>query len=240
MLVEFAFETPLQSLEMQATHGDYLFGIATWARDFPEYAHFLLEHSENSSLYLDNGAFEEGQSMDVMEYLTIIESLMPDWVVAPDVIQNSAKTIQMSKLFFMEAGQLSESVKVMVVPQGKTVEEWIHCFHVMVRMFRHKFDMVGVPRCMYPNRLALVRHIIKFARGKKIHLLGCGEPSEIAGILGSNAPITSIDTSWPARQALGRTDFGDKLNFEIDVLDFDKFTKQVKRFLSMCKGEDNG
>jgi len=237
MITEFAFETPLQSLDMQATHGDYLFGIATWARDFPDYSHFLLSHSENCSLYLDNGAFEEGKSMDVLEYLTIIESLMPDYVVAPDVIKDSAKTIQMSKLFFLEADQLPDTIKVMVVPQGKTVEEWVYCFHVMVRKFRHKFDMVGIPRCMYPHRLTLVRHVLRFARGKKIHLLGCGEPSEVAGILGSNAPITSIDTSWPARQSLGRTSFDDKLNFEDDVLDFNKFTKQVERFLKICKGD---
>jgi hypothetical protein len=97
--------------------------------------------------------------------------------------------------------------------------------------------MVGIPRCMYPHRLTLVRHVLRFAQGKKIHLLGCGEPSEVAGILKSNAPITSIDTSWPARQSLGRTSFDDKLNFETDVLDFDKFTKQVKRFLKLCGGE---
>lgn len=235
MISKFAFETPIKSLDMQATHGDYLFGIATWAEKHPDYARFLITHSENADLYLDNGAYEEGQSIDIPSYLTIIESLMPNVVVVPDVISNAAKTIQMSKLFFAEANRLPNYIKFMIVPQGKSVEEWNYCLHVMIRMFRHKFSMIGIPKCIYPHRLQLVRHVLKFARGKEIHLLGCQDISELTSIFNSRVAVASVDTSWPARQALGLLKPNDRIDFVNDKLDFDKFSNQVQRFLKLCK-----
>lgn len=221
-----AYEAPLKSLELSSKFGDYLFAIAVWLKH-EEYSDFIMNRNEHVGLYLDNGCYEKGSSINILEYIEIIEALRPDVIVAPDVYLNMQETLRMTKAFF---DKKRPHAKYMIVPQGRDTEEWIRCFHTMVRMFRHEFQVIGIPRNMYPKRLSLIRHVYNFAK-KDIHLLGCVEPSEIAGILSSNIPILSMDTSWPGRFALGRTGPEDRIDFESDEISFESFDNAVKEFI---------
>ena len=227
--VPFAFETPHKNLEFQALYGDYIYANAPWIES-DGYVDFVLSRSERMQIYLDNGAYENHESVSVKEYLSIIEALRPNVVVVPDVIGNRPATIRRVKEFF-NAGPPSGpgAPKYMIVPQGGSNDEWVTCFHTLLRMYRHDFHLVGLPRKMYPSRLILARHVYNLSK-KPLHLLGCVDPSEIAGILASNTPIASVDTSWPARKALGKTGPKDRIDFENDELDQDAFEAALMTF----------
>jgi len=227
MNVKLAFEAPLKSLELSSKFGDYLFAIALWLKH-SEYSDFVLGRPESMELYLDNGCYEQGASIDIREYVGYIEGLQPDVAVVPDVYLNYPDTIRMAGVFFKE--HLPQTTKYMLVPQGKTMSEWVLCYHKLLRMFRHRFSIVGIPRNMFPHRLQLVRHVYNISK-KDIHILGCVEPSEIAGILASNVPVVSIDTSWPARYVLGKLGKEDRIDFETDEIGFQEFDGAVKEFL---------
>jgi hypothetical protein len=228
LVCTMAFETPLANLDFSSMFGDYIFALAHLVETEPDYAHWIMNRAEDMELYLDNGAYELGSSIDVKHYASVIESLQPDVAIAPDTMQDREKTIRLSKSFF-ELGA-PKGPKYMIVPQGKTTDEWVLCLHTLVRMFRHEFHMIGIPRCMYPRRLQLARHAQKFTK-KPIHLLGCVDPSEIAGILQSNMNVQSLDTSWPARHALGKLGPQDRIDFHTDDLEFEVFQASVSEFL---------
>lgn len=229
--VTLAFETPLKNLDLQVKFGDYLFAEADWLNRYPEYADFIQTYGENMPVYLDNSAWLLGESIDVKEFISIIEGLRPQVVVVPDAKGSRDKTIRLVKQFF-EAGPPKDGIKYMVVPQGKNSNDWIACFQTIVRMFRHDFQMVGLPRIMYPTRLQLARHVQAFCK-KPTHILGCVDPSEITGILASsNATVASIDTSWPARLALGKKR-DERIDFENDFITFDAFQNALSQFLKI-------
>jgi hypothetical protein len=226
---QFAFEVPFANLDYASMFGDYIFALAHLIDTNPVYANWVTNRAEGMELYLDNGAYELGHSMDIDHYVHIIEALQPTVAVVPDVMSDLPKTLNLTKQFFDK--KLPTGTQYMVVPQGKTTDEWIICLHKMTRMFRHKFQIIGIPRVMYPRRLQLARHAHSFTT-KPIHILGCVETSEIAGMLSSYVPIRSLDTSWVARHALGKTGHKDKLDFETDNLDFNTFQNSVNTFLN--------
>lgn len=226
---KYAFETPFKNLDYASMCGDYIFALAHLVDTNPEYAHWITNRAEETELYLDNGAYELGQAMDLTRYVHIIESLQPNVVVVPDAMSDMAKTVSLAKQFFDQ--KIPAGIHYMIVPQGKTTDEWLLCLHKMTRMFRHRFHIIGIPRVMHPRRLQLARHAHSFVK-KPIHILGCVTTSEIAGILSSYVPVVSLDTSWPARHALGKTGPKDRIDFENDDLDFDQFQKSVEIFLN--------
>lgn len=228
-VVELAFETPLKNLDLQVKFGDYLFVEAAWL-DYPEYLNFVQVYGENVPVYLDNSAWLNGRSVNIQDYLATIEALRPDVAVVPDALGKKGETIKLTKAFFDAGPPEKQGTRYMIVPQGKNKDEWISCLHIMTRMFRHRFQMVGLPRVMYPIRLQLARHVQAFNK-LPVHILGCVDPSEIAGILASPLTnVTSIDTSWVARSALNKKK-GERIDFENDDVEFSAFENALEDFL---------
>ena len=222
--MKVAFTTPLKNLDLSMKHSDYLFLVA------PTLVEGLVDEIDTSlPIYLDNGAYEFGSSMPIDEFLTVIEIVNPAVVIVPDRPQHMEETLRLTTRFFdMVPKSWFSRFKFMIVPQGRTMDQWRHCFLVMLRKFRGMFHLVGIPKYLYPARVNAVRFV--WGRSRKFsHLLGCPNPSEIPQILNANAPVESIDTTWPARHSLGKLD--EVLDLVNDELDPEAFDKSCALFL---------
>jgi len=178
--------------------------IAQYLRKFPETMAFFKEQIKRGhEVILDNGAYEFGSPMEMDEYFKVIEELRPQIVVAPDAWKDSKKTIAVHDEFVRETIErgIDEDFVTMVVPQGKTIREYVECLYDMditlgniigmsVGSWR---DVSGVVRSF------LAKHLDENPE-PKIHLLGLWNASEIlAGK--ENGRIRSVDTSMPFKLA---------------------------------------
>lgn len=227
MDIKVGFTTPVANLDLAVQYSDYLFLTAKML-EFDSTITFLHEMDENVSVYLDNGAYELGESVSVNDYITLAETFQPDVIIVPDRIKSMKRTIELAKAFFEEIPQswLRER-QIMIVPQGRDLNEWRHCFLVMFRLFQGQFHLVGVPKYLYPSRLSAIRFVWSKCR-KPCHLLGCQDPSELGQLVTSNAPVLSVDTTWPARYALGKLD--QPLTFDEEGLTRQSFEEAIRVF----------
>jgi len=231
MTCKFSFEVPLKSLELQVEFSDYIFAIAPWFEN-ETYRNFVHEHRSQLPLYLDNGAYEQGASIDIEKYIELIRTLHPDVVVAPDVYSDSKGTIELTRQFFKHS--LPTDTKVMIVPQGRSIIEWTRCLRTLYSEFENRFHLVGIPRVMYPNRLFLSVYSFKLT-SKPIHILGCPDPNELPEIFDSGVPVESLDTSYPTRKALGKVGLDDRIDFFNDRVSFKSMQKAVNEFFQLIQ-----
>jgi len=206
MKCKFSFEVPLKNIELQREISDYIFAIAPWFEN-ATYRDFVLEHRADMPLYLDNGAYEQGASIDVKKFVELVRFLEPEVVIAPDVYGDGN--------------------------QGRSVSEWTECFQTLTSEFKDYFHIVGLPRIMYPNRLFLAEYSFELS-GKPVHVLGCPDPSEVPPILNSSKILVeSLDTSYPTRIALNKTGLSDRIDFLNDRVSPKALRDAVKQFFSM-------
>jgi len=230
MKCKFSFEVPLKNIELQREISDYIFAIAPWFEN-ATYRDFVLEHRADMPLYLDNGAYEQGASIDVKKFVELVRFLEPEVVIAPDVYGDGNGTIDLTRRFF--SFELPRLTRVMIVPQGRSVSEWTECFQTLTSEFKDYFHIVGLPRIMYPNRLFLAEYSFELS-GKPVHVLGCPDPSEVPPILNSSKILVeSLDTSYPTRIALNKTGLSDRIDFLNDRVSPKALRDAVKQFFSM-------
>jgi len=150
-----------------------------------------------------------------------------DEVVAPDVLFDSNETVESAIDFinsvtylkeqkddvtlFMSNPKYTKDFKVMVVPQGKTPEDWISCYTRLSEI--EGVDVIGlsclaIPHCfskitgiktIMENRLLCVQKLIDeglIFNDLEYHLLGCGNPLELM-YQKQHDWIRSCDTSSP-------------------------------------------
>lgn len=165
-------------------------------------------HDNANQLVLDNGTFELGIA-DVSATLKVARTLKPFEVVCPDAYQDKDKTL---KLFHAHALPLSEvATRVMIVPQGKSVVEWVECLDTMMQsktMSKMGPITIGVPKVLdsYPGgrsaALAWVETHVRgwgspYPREVQVHLLGMWRWLSTPMQLISSFPyIRSFDTTW--------------------------------------------
>ena len=96
-------------------------------------------------LILDNSAFEmeqQGKGLDPEPVLKAAKRIGVDEVIATDVLLDGDATVASTREFikqynnfFSEEIRLGRPVpKIMAVPQGKTVEEWIDCYMRLIAL----------------------------------------------------------------------------------------------------------
>ena len=168
-----------------------------------EYIYNLMQ----SDMYkiIDNGAHENCQ-VTTDELLDRAKMINADTIIVPDIVYEGIKTVTACNDFFHT---LSDSDKKrfnwMVVPQGKTKREWMHCMkelHDMQHSTHIGLSRLSIPKCfggktLFESRAMCLSYTNKLI-SKPIHLLGLTDPNEVAyytriGYTG----IESVDTSIP-------------------------------------------
>ena len=154
-------------------------------------------------IILDNGGYELG-APDVSATIRVAKELKPYEVVCPDVYQDKDRTL---KLFHAHASSLATvAERVMIVPHGKDVVEWIECLDTMLtsETLRSVPNLtIGVPKVLdsYTGGRSAVLAWIEAnvsLQDIQVHLLGMWRWISTPAQLISSFPwIRSFDTTWP-------------------------------------------
>lgn len=174
------------------------------------------EHYNKSKKFkiLDNGLFE-GDEYTVPEFVQLINEVQPDIFVVPDVWNDASLTFRNAKYWYNTIKpQLPTSTQLMVVMQGKTLEDfeflYQECEDLGYRNFAFNFSsqcydklMVGHSNQLIRQMLGRIRVISHLKAAQHIqdthylHLLGCSLPNEFLYYPKDWKFLRSVDTSNP-------------------------------------------
>jgi len=196
---------PLNHLEL-ANYGTADFILAQFVLEYDEYADFYA--SRDTWKIMDNGAYEERQSLDTDELLEAVARVQPNVVVVPDIPREPEASFTLSKNFLEEVSQSTETNCLwMVVPHGENVQEFMRYVEKFIALRKElKWDYIGLSildlyKWNFRARPLVVReiHYLSRVHGFYIHLLGLDEPVELQAYRGMD--IESVDTSLPITRA---------------------------------------
>jgi len=124
-----AHEAPISILEDVQQVTDYDYALVHLFETHPEYYKFF-KHAvaAGREVLLDNSIFELGTAFDASKFAKYVNDLKPTFYVVPDVLEDSAATIE-SYINFNINYDLP-GLKIGVV-QGKTYEELVNCYTFM-------------------------------------------------------------------------------------------------------------
>jgi hypothetical protein len=212
--MKISHEVPLSLLEKSLMFNDYQYVLPHLIDKYNEYKVFMLRYraQENSFIIMDNGLFEgvTHTAEDLVEKMHLVK---PDIFITPDDWNNSHATYKNAKYWMNTLkSQIPSTTKLMVVLQGKTVEEisalydkcvdlgfkyfaFNHSSEVYQRMFNHPNKLVNqmMGRIELVNTMKRQGHILD---NHYIHLLGASLPQEFIYYKGIDW-INSVDTSSP-------------------------------------------
>lgn len=223
--MKLSFITPEGSLEELATYSDLHLIIANFVVPGSKYTEFF--KSRNEHVIMDCGTFEVGKPMTQKDIIKRAQLVNADEVVAPDILFDWEGTVFNAQNFIdtittcthpydripasEDDTHFVKPFKVMVVPQGKTPNEWLKCYEHLVDL--NGVDVIGlsclsVPHCfskitgvqtIMENRLLCVQQLINEGMvydEYEYHLLGLGNPLELL-YQKQHKWIRSCDTSSP-------------------------------------------
>lgn len=183
---------PLSGLDL-INKGDRVFVLAQlWLRH-QEYRDFIRDQkTQGKWITLDNGVGDH-DFVSQEQLLDIVGELMPNEVIALDVLYNKDATVYNLERFvsMMNARGYSKDVEIFAVPQGKDLNDWLECYSIM--MSHHGVSTIGLSKIAIPNlygyknpdegimesRHALYKELKDRDLLKKpLHCLGAGDPRE--------------------------------------------------------------
>lgn len=160
--------------------------------------------AEGKYVVLDNGEAENMQ-LTLEALLDKICMIHPSEVILPDTLFDSTATINKSIAAYdaLSNKLTTMGIRIMVVPQGKTVEEWFQCAKILIDEI--KVDTIGIPKLLVKTEndlyarakaVSLVRSINM--HDIEIHLLGCSETPKIIKAIKETAPniVRGCDSSF--------------------------------------------
>lgn len=159
------------------------------------------------TVILDNGAFELGTA-DATALVTVARRIQPSVVVCPDAYQNSGATLTLMHAHYDVCTRYSQDV--MIVPQGRSVREWIECAREMLYWTRNHVSVpvVGVPKVLDSydgGRVEAIDWLINNAGvpQEQIHLLGIW--TTVRGVVDTCRQfprLAGVDSTLPFATAL--------------------------------------
>jgi len=131
---------------------------------------------EGSYVILDNGVIE-GDPRSIDEIIAKARSIGADEIILPDKLMDCDATLEMSYEALLVAKSIAPELKIMAVPQGEDLEEWLSCANIMLDW---DINCIGIPKVLTKlggrdGRLEALRAMGRRFRGLDIHLLGCWE-----------------------------------------------------------------
>ncbi len=193
-------------------HDDYLMclGHLIGAPGMDEYtAFFMSAAAAGKFVMMDNGLIEN----DPRPITELAEKAM--LIGASEMIMTDVFCDKEATLKAIEEGVKAlegvEHPRLMLVPQGKTVDEWVECAHEIICKYTHLDYTIGVPKVLVHlgGRDGRVEALTKLvdrcpvAKHKTYHLLGCWTtPLEITIIdklvqQGNLPNVRGVDSAIP-------------------------------------------
>jgi len=212
--------SPLSNLEPMKL-GNRIFALAHLWVQSREYRDFILDRKEEGYwITLDNSAAERALvTEDIL--IEICRELMPDEVIAPDVLFNKEDTIANARMFRdrMEEEGLLGTIDIFFCPQGETKEAWLNAYNWAINQSWINvigFSKIAVPNAFLENYtddqgIKEARHMAydylkeKGLLVKPIHCLGQGDPTEFAYY--DHPMMRSTDSVYPVFAASLGQDF---------------------------------
>lgn len=171
---------------------------------FESYTEFHKEvgHDPNKFLVLDTGLIE-GDPRPIEELVEKAAYLKADEMVLPDVFMDKDETLRESHEALMYVQSVYPTVRMMAVPQGRSLEEWIECAREILTWPVHT---IGVPKVLTKlagrdGRIMALEAIQEHLGDKEVHMLGCWEsPLELKLIEnqvrdGKLKPVRGVDSA---------------------------------------------
>lgn len=153
------------------------------------YTNFYREQAYRVDSYviMDNGLIE-GNPRPISELVAKARVLQADEFILPDVFKDKKATLDAIQDAYKEA--CAAEIRMMAVPQGSTLEEWLSCACEIIGNFR-EIEVIGVPKVLVDiagrdGRLFAIKQLVEMSpmlKHKQIHLLGCWKtPLEVLTI----------------------------------------------------------
>src|SRR3989344_356651 len=165
-------------------------------------AHLILESNEYLALVkdikskgcyiiLDNSTPYLGKSVNSLDLLKCIKLIKPDEVILPDVINNYKATLELTQEF-LKLLPNKRKMKLMAVPQGSTLQEYIECYEIFsqnpyvdslgISFSVSEFFDIPLPKEYAAHREYLIRLLVNkgvINYSKLHHLLGFTDSGNI-------------------------------------------------------------
>lgn len=182
---------------LDVVKNDFEFVLAHRILQDLEYARFYTNYRK-TPIYLDNSAYELGESIERGVYYNMICMLKPAVYVAPDRPGDWYVSKQMLEEWLEKVAIPHRNTKVMGAVQGATIDELFESYAFVAGTC----DVVGVPFRLPHNypRNCFLDSLVRSGRFKEMphHLLGVDLPQNLnAPCIRENKYIVSIDTSSP-------------------------------------------
>lgn len=156
---------------------------------------------------MDNGVIELGEP-NIPGLNTMASLVLPDVVVCPDAFQDRQRTLELYHTHVQSLAYTKPegNQRIMIVPQGKSVEEWCACADQMLQYAETEelFIIIGVPKVLdtYEGGRWSAMCWLTSEWLTPIHYLGAwyGMYEPIADT--NDYTISSVDTTLPFAHAL--------------------------------------
>lgn len=233
--------SPLNHLDLME-QGDGIFVLAHLYLQNENYRSFIKEKKrEGWFTILDNGAAEKNL-VSISDLIAVCKDLMPDEVIAPDILFDADKTLENLYFFInrMKQENLINKINLFAVPQGSSHCEWLYCYNKMKEQTKvHTLGLskISIPKCFGDNLQFSEDQGIKESRQicikfleehdlftKPVHCLGMGDPTEYEAY--DNPFIRSTDSCYSVLSAINGIEFG-KSKFKRIVTPKDYFTNTM-------------
>lgn len=133
-------ELPLTMLDKNLELNEYDFVLFHLCRQYPEYKDYykqLRSTHPDRLMILDNSAYEffvKGETLDVAEYIDLIQELAPDFYILPDILMEKQATLDgvfnfmlYNKINVDNAFRFSKTPQPLAVAQGNSAEDLFDC-----------------------------------------------------------------------------------------------------------------
>jgi len=220
--MDFYVISPVSNLEPMKM-GDRIFVLAHLWVQFPQYREFiysLIDEEPERWITLDNSAAERALvTEDVL--IQICHELMPNEVIAPDVLFDKDQTIKNARDFHyrLQREDLDWRIDMFFCPQGKTKADWLDAYAWGLEQDWIQtigFSKIAIPQAFVSNwkddqSIKEARHMAyDLLKGmdmlkKPIHCLGQGDPTEFAYY--NHPMMRSTDSVFPILAAAHGQDF---------------------------------
>lgn len=175
------------------------------------------QRDKGDYLILDNGADEYGKGDKIQKTLLLAKHLRAQEIVLPDVQHRADATVweslealswlgsQEGKVAYITAGK----PRLQIVPQGKTMKEWIHVAKYLLFSVRDTMGFLGGPPCV----VGIAKQYETLPRGRigcctwlqehltpteSIHLLGWAHNlMDVHEIANAYPSVRSVDSAKP-------------------------------------------
>lgn len=192
-------EVPISCLG-QDWFNDYGYALAHNFNDRAYVEHFKSLVDKGIDVYLDNSAFELGESVKEDHLIDCLDALGGNaWLFLPDKVKDSEETLRRSS----QLAKVVHGPKWGVI-QGETNDELDYCLKEMLKLTH----LVALPYRVMDRKEFIERNRELLTNAQcSIHLLGVGDIRELAA-LASEPLVRSVDTSLPVVTGIHGTKLG--------------------------------